>query len=1504
MNSKKHTLSRKLLATLLTAAMLLTMLPATMFAGEPGSGETTSVSTAKDSPIQIKKSIEEDSEGDPQLVIDAWATGEKTVTENVKPVDIVLVLDQSGSMAEGTGEVNYQYTALEKNEWSYNDVVNKKYYYYDESSGNYYRVIANKDGGLFEQKTYWLSYGDENSATQLGEKSSNRWDTIFTGTLYTRQTSETTKLSALQSAVTSFVDTVKSNSPTKGSHNIALVGFASGYSWNGNTYLYDNTGVFVGEQFYKYNGGNRSFDESDEYAAQNHYTEALKSANDSSITKSIEALDANGGTLTNYGIEMANGILKTVDDPDNEREKVIIVFTDGQPGWSGYDNDTAQEAINQANLARQAGTTVYSVGVFGSNHNEEQTDSFMTSLAGDASRYFVAENAEGLTAIFEKIAEEIGSASVEADGTSVLNDVLTENFVIDNDNGRSVTVQKVPYNGNETWGTPEDSGLEATSDGKSISVTGFDYSENYVWDSGDQHGGYALRLTIPIKADTDCTTWGPSGFYDTNKSTSLSYGEDQNATLNDSPNVWVNTYQVTYDSNGGSAVKDERNYISGQTATVKEAPTKTGYTFKGWKLDEDTIYQPDDSISITGNVNLTAQWEKDESQTKKLSYTVEYYKDNEKVDGDTETVEKTVWVNDSNTLAVDKDAINISNKYQGYKFDEKSTGTIPETIDNGGVIKVYYVKDESQTKKLSYTVEYYKDNQKVDGDTETVEKTVWVNDSNTLAVDKDAINISNKYQGYKFDEKSTGTIPETIDNGGVIKVYYVKDAQYTLRYDANGGEGAPTDTNKYAQGDKATLSSDKPTHDNVTYKDKETKVVFLGWSLEKTDKIYAAGENYKEKQFIENNEVTFADKNITVYAVWGYDTNGDNIADATQVMIQPAAMTIYTGGDGYLGTVDDASGTTVGTKESGLPEPGFYFTLPYDMNQAIKSAAGTSENAADLSQYLTINAEANSETGTTAPRSWTIQLYDPDGTSDVNGKYVYSFTPGKGQEKVRMQFTNGEDIIISDKFNVKDALHQEYTMSLYTGSVDAKTVQAVVKINGQADLTATVGLLDSTLTIRGVTGDGQSNGIVGNVNNAVNTVTASTENGTPTYYINGSQIQVTNQDAVKLLVDSIVDSDLGEGQYVHDTLLDMAKDENALPSSYDGVEFKYLDLVDRSNGNVWVTMGKDDSLTVYWPYPAGTDQDDDFTIIHYEGLDREFDLNNLANQKVDIQKITPEKTAQGLKFTVSSFSPFALVYDKQTSGGGGTTGGGTTPNPLDLNTEDHFSYVVGYPEDYRTGEPSDDESLWPVKPQGNITRAEVASIFYRLLKDDVRDANTTDVSEFSDVSASDWYGTTVATLSAMDIVRGYEDGTFRPNAPITRAEFAAIATRFFEETGAEYEPGTFDDVTGNEWFANAIADAVELGLIGGYPDGTVRPNNNITRAEACAIVNRTLGRIPHVDHLLPADEMTTWPDNNPSDWFYADMQEATNGHEYEWTTEQGQKVEEWTEILDKDWEDR
>ena len=243
--------------------------------------------------------------------------------------------------------------------------------------------------------------------------------------------------------------------------------------------------------------------------------------------------------------------------------------------------------------------------------------------------------------------------------------------------------------------------------------------------------------------------------------------------------------------------------------------------------------------------------------------------------------------------------------------------------------------------------------------------------------------------------------------------------------------------------------------------------------------------------------------------------------------------------------------------------------------------------------------------------------------------------------------------------------------------------------------------------------------------------------------------------------------------------------------------------------------------------------------------------------------------------------------------------------PHDLNTEDHFSYVVGYPVDHRTGLATDDVDLWPVRPEAGITRAEVATIFYRLLKEDVRDRVTSDVNDFSDVASGDWFNVTVSSLAQMGVIAGYEDGSFRPNAPITRAEFAAIATRFFAERGVTYNEGLFADITGDEWFADVVAAAADRGLLGGYPDGTVRPNATITRAESCAVVNRTLDRRPDAKHLLPAGEMRVWPDNPADGWYYADMQEATNGHEYRWLTVGKNKIEDWTAILpDNTWNGR
>ena len=221
---------------------------------------------------------------------------------------------------------------------------------------------------------------------------------------------------------------------------------------------------------------------------------------------------------------------------------------------------------------------------------------------------------------------------------------------------------------------------------------------------------------------------------------------------------------------------------------------------------------------------------------------------------------------------------------------------------------------------------------------------------------------------------------------------------------------------------------------------------------------------------------------------------------------------------------------------------------------------------------------------------------------------------------------------------------------------------------------------------------------------------------------------------------------------------------------------------------------------------------------------------------------------------------------------------------LGLNTTDHFAYIVGY----GNGE---------VRPQNNITRAEVATIFFRLLTDDVRDENLTKTNRYSDVAATSWYNTAVSTLSSMGIITGYPDGTFRPNAAITRAEFAAIAARF--DNNGDKAAAKFSDIA-NHWAKDEISIAYNNGWITGYPNGTFGPQRDITRAETMTLVNRVLNRQPETeDDLLP--NMTVWTDNaNPKAWYYLAVQEATNSHYYKFKT--NSKYEKWTELREtRDW---
>lgn len=247
------------------------------------------------------------------------------------------------------------------------------------------------------------------------------------------------------------------------------------------------------------------------------------------------------------------------------------------------------------------------------------------------------------------------------------------------------------------------------------------------------------------------------------------------------------------------------------------------------------------------------------------------------------------------------------------------------------------------------------------------------------------------------------------------------------------------------------------------------------------------------------------------------------------------------------------------------------------------------------------------------------------------------------------------------------------------------------------------------------------------------------------------------------------------------------------------------------------------------------------------------------------------------------------TFTKKSSGGGG--GGGshkptvTIPDdvPTGLNGDDHYAYIVGYPDS-------------TVRPQNGITRAEVATIFFRLLTDETRNANSTKSNSYSDVAAGAWYNHAVSTLSAMGIVKGDSHGKFNPNAPITRAEFAAIAARFDDK--ANTTAVDFSDIA-SHWAKNEISAAANNGWINGYTDGTFRPNNKITRAEAMMLVNRVLKRLPETAKDLHND-MIKWSDNSDtSAWYYLAVQEATNSHYYDI---KGNKHEKWSKLREtRDW---
>ena len=581
------------------------------------------------------------------------------------------------------------------------------------------------------------------------------------------------------------------------------------------------------------------------------------------------------------------------------------------------------------------------------------------------------------------------------------------------------------------------------------------------------------------------------------------------------------------------------------------------------------------------------------------------------------------------------------------------------------------------------------------------------------------------------------------------------------------------------------------------------------------------------------------------------------VTDAVTVDIVPADITVYVGGSGYVGAVD-GDGELLG-EDNGFPVPGFTI-----------SAEG-------LDDFDPAKAVLKYQNGGTS-FTWNIVPYDYVGGASHG---IYRFDPQPGSNThVKISFFDEslDDYVSSDSFDIEGSLGKDLKMEVYGENILMEYVKLVY--DDAAEYAVTSG--NGTLKVRSTTGDEDYGSVVEHQDLIAR--------GRPgvladdvSFRLNDRDVMVA-REGVRLLFDDIIEHNTSG---VSSTQLLINRADEVLGGSSDSrrYEAKYLDLVDTSNGNAWVAA--DGAVTVYWPLPAGTGWNTNFTLLRFDDLNRETSVGNVENliATCNVTPIRVENTGTHIKFTVeeAGFAPFILVWDEYNTP--------ITPipepdnSPVGLNTEDHVAYIIGYEDG-------------TVRPGANITRAEVATIFFRLLTDETRESYWSQSSGFTDVASGAWYNNAVSTLTRAGILDGYEDGSFRPNASITRAEFTKIAVSFFKHAGGA-SSSPFNDVPDSAWYAEFVKAAAELGLIDGYEDGTFRPNAPITRAEACTIVNRTLGRAPDKDNLLPEHEMLTWPDNSRDAWYYAQIQEATNSHDYQWLG----AIELWTaKLAERDWD--
>lgn len=667
--------------------------------GASVSGDDTGSGNGNSGMVITKNAVaNDDDDGTYTITLEAYATGSQIITEVTEdiPTDIVLVLDQSGSMADPIGTVSYSpysinkssnsehydrrhnggsanlyYTLDEKAYFpvsvtvqevlSYNPIdSNKNNSYYLDNKDNLYALVNGEykkvkvtvslewfliytytlpdgteigsgerprgvptfpgiDGNHLylgnvdeTQSVYTYTYTDSDGNIQTIGTSTGA-DTTFDTTLYDRKVDTNgggSRLNALKAAVTTFADAVAAKAKGKDgtlgtdddvNHRIAVVGFASGTYYGNTNYDYGNTEVLIGGSEYKYGTGANSV-----YASA--FQDMSTTEGQGNITASINILDADGGTLTNLGMEMANGILGANPVPEGKkRNRVIIVFTDGAPGWSGYDGDVASSAITEASTAKGNGVTVYTVGIFSGadattpgnkgGNDTEKANWFMQNLSSNngavqsPSYYLSAADADALNDIFKKISQQIetGGSSTNLSSATVIKDIIAPAFTLpEGATAKDITLETYACTGKDdnnkyTWRRNDDSmGATAAIDGDKVSVTGFDFAKYYVGTVTAANGDVSYRghkLVISFKVSPKAGFLGGNNVY-----TNANAGVYENNTAI-TPVLTFERPQVNVPIKAVSVTASEKNVYLLNGLTAKQLKGGASVTVGGVSLD-------------------------------------------------------------------------------------------------------------------------------------------------------------------------------------------------------------------------------------------------------------------------------------------------------------------------------------------------------------------------------------------------------------------------------------------------------------------------------------------------------------------------------------------------------------------------------------------------------------------------------------------------------------------------------------------------------------------------------------------------------------------------------------------------------------------------------------------------------------------------------------------------------------------------------------------------------